>query len=110
MLKDIITPVLQLILKEDHLSLYDVNFRLKQKHPQIFTDLCLYSEVCLLLSEYSFRLFSRRFLQELFMDIDYSELYVEPYRILGISDRAENTLPETTAEETSKTNDDISKD
>ena len=44
------------------------------------------------------------------MDIDYSELYVEPYRILGISDRAENTLPETTAEETLKTNDDITKD
>ena len=108
MLKDIL--ILQLISKFDHLYLYDVYFRLKQKHPQIFTDLCLYSEVCLLLSEYSFRLFSRRFLQELFMDIDYSELYVEPYRILGISDRAENTLRETTAEETSKTNDDITKD
>jgi len=84
--------------------------RLKQKHPQIFTDLCLYSEVCLLLSEYSFRLFSRRFLQELFMDIDYSELYVEPYRILGMSCRTENNASEITSEETSKTTEDNMKD
>ena len=85
-------------------------FRLKQKHPQIFTDLCLYSEVCLLLSEYSFRLFSRRFLQELFMDIDFSELYVEPYKILGMSHRPESSLQETTTEETSKATKDIGED
>jgi hypothetical protein len=37
------------------------------------------------MTKYSFRLSSRRFLQELFMDITYSELYDEAYRILGMS-------------------------
>ena len=80
---------------------------MKQKSPETFTDLCLYSEVCLLLSEYSFRLFSRRFLQELFMDVDYSELYVEPYRILEISNCEESNLAEKTSEATLKINNDI---
>ena len=52
--------------------------------------MCLYSEVCLLLSEYAFRLFSRRFLQELFMDVDFKELYFEPYEILKLEDGHHN--------------------
>ena len=57
---------------------------MKQNHPVVFKDLCLYSEVCLILAEYSFRLVTRRFVHELFMDVDYHALYVEPYKILGI--------------------------
>ena len=36
------------------------------------------------MTKYSFRLSSRRFIQELFMDLTYSELYEEPYKILGM--------------------------
>ena len=44
------------------------------------------------------------------MDIDYSELYVEPYKILGMSCRTENNVSEITSEETSKTTEDSIKD
>ena len=44
------------------------------------------------------------------MDIDFSELYVEPYKILGMSHRPESSLQETTTEETSKATEDIGKD
>lgn len=47
--------------------------RMKQKFPAAFQDLCLYSEVCLLLNNYSFRLTSRRFVQELFQDLNFDE-------------------------------------
>ena len=57
---------------------------MKQSHPGIFEDLCLYSEICLILAEYSFRLFSRRFVHELFMDVNYQELLVEPCKILNL--------------------------
>ena len=57
---------------------------MKQNCPSVFMDLCLYSEVCLLMSKYSFRLSSRRFIQELFMDLSYAELYEEPYKVLGL--------------------------
>ena len=72
---------------------------MKQKSPDIFTDLCLYSEVCLLLSEYSFRLFSRRFLQELFMDVDFEELYKEPMKILRLDVRSNGDMKEGICEE-----------
>ena len=72
---------------------------MKQKSPDIFTDLCLYSEVCLLLSEYSFRLFSRRFLQELFMDVDFEELYAEPMKILRLDVRSNGDMKEGICEE-----------
>lgn len=41
----------------------------KQKNPQIFLDVCLYSEVCRLLSLNSYRLGPRRLLQELFLEV-----------------------------------------
>jgi rapamycin-insensitive companion of mTOR len=46
--------------------------RLQRRWPSVFTDLCLYSEVSHLLAVYSFRLASRRFIQELFTGVDYS--------------------------------------
>ena len=47
---------------------------LKQRFPSGFQDICLYSELCLQLAEYNFRLSARKFLQEIFQDIDYSAL------------------------------------
>jgi len=41
------------------------------------------------------------------MDVDYSELYVEPYRILEISNCEESNLAEKTSEATLKINNDI---
>nr|XP_027221348.1 rapamycin-insensitive companion of mTOR-like isoform X1 [Penaeus vannamei] len=55
---------------------------LKQRWPQAFRDLCLYSEICLILASYSFRLTARRFIQELFMDLPLNEIFAEANRIL----------------------------
>ncbi|XP_058127158.1 rapamycin-insensitive companion of mTOR [Anopheles ziemanni] len=44
---------------------------IKQSHPGAFQDVCLYSEVCRLLGCNTYRLGSRRFLQELFFDLDF---------------------------------------
>ncbi|KAL3868472.1 hypothetical protein ACJMK2_041273 [Sinanodonta woodiana] len=46
---------------------------LKQKFPKAFQDLCFYSEVSELLGSCSFRLTARRFIQELFDDLDISK-------------------------------------
>nr|UYO77161.1 rapamycin insensitive companion of mTOR [Penaeus japonicus] len=55
---------------------------LKQRWPQAFRDLCLYSEICIILASYSFRLTARRFIQELFMDLPLNEIFAEANRIL----------------------------
>lgn len=54
---------------------------LKQKHPQSFQDICLYSEVCKAQSSNTYRLNSRRFLQELFFDIDFGSFFTEASEI-----------------------------
>uniref|UniRef100_A0A1Q3G3F7 Putative rapamycin-insensitive companion of tor n=1 Tax=Culex tarsalis TaxID=7177 RepID=A0A1Q3G3F7_CULTA len=54
---------------------------LKQKHASAFQDICLYSEVCLQLGRNTYRLISRRFLQELFLDLDFESFYREPGEI-----------------------------
>ncbi|XP_064626915.1 rapamycin-insensitive companion of mTOR-like isoform X2 [Lineus longissimus] len=59
---------------------------LKQKFPKAFLDLCLYSEVSNVLAHQTFRLTARRFIQELFLDMSFEELYEEPRQILGIID------------------------
>ncbi|CAL1528119.1 unnamed protein product, partial [Lymnaea stagnalis] len=43
---------------------------LKQRFPKCFQSICFYSEVCHLLSTYSYRLLARRFIQELFDELD----------------------------------------
>lgn len=48
---------------------------LKQKYPQSFQDLCLYSEVCKYMSSCSYRMTVRRFIQEIFLDLNYDQLY-----------------------------------
>uniref|UniRef100_A0AAR2KBP4 RPTOR independent companion of MTOR, complex 2 a n=1 Tax=Pygocentrus nattereri TaxID=42514 RepID=A0AAR2KBP4_PYGNA len=45
---------------------------IKEKFPCAFDDVCLYSEVSFLLSNCRFRLASRRFIQELFQDVQFS--------------------------------------
>lgn len=52
----------------------EVLLRMKQQAPSIFKDLCFYSEVCQLMGHFSFRLTSRRFIQELFMDVSFEAL------------------------------------
>ncbi|KAL1396742.1 hypothetical protein pipiens_010300, partial [Culex pipiens pipiens] len=58
---------------------------LKQKHASAFQDICLYSEVCLQLGRNTYRLGSRRFLQELFLDLDFESFYREPGEISASS-------------------------
>ncbi|XP_075155173.1 rapamycin-insensitive companion of Tor isoform X2 [Haematobia irritans] len=60
---------------------------LKQKHPASFQDICLYSEVCRTLGRCSYRMNARRFLQELFLDLDFDSFYHEPLDILSKKDK-----------------------
>lgn len=48
---------------------------LKQKYPQSFQDLCLYSEVCKYMGSCNFRMTVRRFIQEIFLDLNYDQLF-----------------------------------
>lgn len=45
--------------------------RIKEKFSHAFDDICLYSEVSHLLAHCTFRLTSRRFIQELFQDVQF---------------------------------------
>nr|XP_023664280.1 rapamycin-insensitive companion of mTOR-like isoform X1 [Paramormyrops kingsleyae] len=56
---------------------------IKEKFPYAFDDICLYSEVCHLLANCLFRLPSRRFIQELFQDVQFSLMYEEAEMILS---------------------------
>lgn len=48
--------------------------RLKQKIPSAFQDICLYHEISCMLANYRYRLPARRFIQELFQGVDYSQV------------------------------------
>ncbi|KAL9882938.1 rapamycin-insensitive companion of Tor isoform 1-T1 [Glossina fuscipes fuscipes] len=56
---------------------------LKQKHPASFQDICLYSEVCKTLGRWSYRMNARRFLQELFLDLDFESFHNESLEIIA---------------------------
>lgn len=58
-------------------------FKIKQKHPHFFRSICLYSDVCLALSQNTYRFSSRRFLQEIFADVDYSTFYTDAFEIVS---------------------------
>nr|XP_020511696.1 rapamycin-insensitive companion of mTOR-like [Labrus bergylta] len=58
---------------------------IKEKFPSAFDDVCLYSEVSFLLARCSFRLTSRRFIQELFQDVPFTPLYEEAESVLSTS-------------------------
>uniref|UniRef100_A0A1A8BIB3 RPTOR independent companion of MTOR, complex 2 n=1 Tax=Nothobranchius kadleci TaxID=1051664 RepID=A0A1A8BIB3_NOTKA len=55
---------------------------IKEKFPYAFDDICLYSEVAHLLAHCMFRLTSRRFIQELFQDVQFMPMYEEAEAIL----------------------------
>uniref|UniRef100_H2Y580 Uncharacterized protein n=1 Tax=Ciona savignyi TaxID=51511 RepID=H2Y580_CIOSA len=55
---------------------------LKEKRFEIFDSLSLYNRVVAVMSEYSFRLSTRRFVQELFQDVPFTEVYEEAQRAL----------------------------
>uniref|UniRef100_A0A8C2G6C2 RPTOR independent companion of MTOR, complex 2b n=1 Tax=Cyprinus carpio TaxID=7962 RepID=A0A8C2G6C2_CYPCA len=55
---------------------------IKEKFPYAFDDICLYSEVSYLLAHCMFRLASRRFIQELFQDVQFIPMYEEAESIL----------------------------
>uniref|UniRef100_A0A8C1KK35 RPTOR independent companion of MTOR, complex 2 a n=1 Tax=Cyprinus carpio TaxID=7962 RepID=A0A8C1KK35_CYPCA len=56
---------------------------IKEKFPFTFDDICLYSEVSFLLANCMFRLASRRFIQELFQDVQFIPLYDEAEAVLN---------------------------
>ena len=68
----------------------DVLLKMKQQAPYIFKDLCFYSEVCQLMAHFSFRLTSRRFIQELFMDVSF-EIHEEDARMVLAAATTKNT-------------------
>lgn len=55
----------------------------KQKNPDAFTDICLYSEVSKTLSETYFRLTPRRLIQELFLEVKYDCLFKSSLHVLA---------------------------
>ncbi|XP_030647088.1 rapamycin-insensitive companion of mTOR isoform X2 [Chanos chanos] len=55
---------------------------IKEKFPYAFDDICLYSEVSYLLAHCMFRLASRRFIQELFQDVQFIPMYEEAESVL----------------------------
>lgn len=65
--------------KQSKMALY----KIKQKNPQDFRSICLYSDVCVALSQNTYRFSSRRFLQEIFADVDYSSFYTDAFEIVG---------------------------
>ncbi|XP_034025756.1 rapamycin-insensitive companion of mTOR-like isoform X1 [Thalassophryne amazonica] len=55
---------------------------IKEKFPYAFDDICLYSEVSHLLAHCMFRLTSRRFIQELFQDVQFMPMFEEAEAML----------------------------
>lgn len=69
--------------KQSKMSLLE----LKQKHPYSFQDICLYSEICKAMGRNTYRQNARRFLQELFLDLDYDSFYSEAGEIIQRRER-----------------------
>lgn len=71
------------LMKQAKLNLLE----LKQKHAEHFQDLCLYSEVLNAIGRNTYRQSARRFLQELFLDIEFEQLLGEMSELLRVSER-----------------------
>jgi rapamycin-insensitive companion of mTOR len=65
---------------------------LKQKHPHSFQDICLYSEVCKALGRNTYRYAARRFLQEIFLDLDFDSFYNESNEIIERHDIDDDSI------------------
>ncbi|KAM6289694.1 rapamycin-insensitive companion of mTOR isoform 2-T2 [Aegotheles albertisi] len=103
------TPVCRILLRKEVLRLV-INLSssvgtkghetglltIKEKYPQAFDDICLYSEVSYLLAHCTFRLPSRRFIQELFQDVQFLQMHEEAEAILAAP--AEQPVIDTSAD------------
>lgn len=58
---------------------------IKQKYPESFQDICLYSEVCRNMSECSYRMSVRRFIQEIFLDLRFDAFNHGVESVLGVA-------------------------
>lgn len=47
---------------------------MKEKKPEVFDSIALYNNIIHIMSDHSFRLTSRRFVQELFQDVKFTEV------------------------------------
>ncbi|KAG7299403.1 hypothetical protein JYU34_016353 [Plutella xylostella] len=56
---------------------------LKQRHPEVFRNPCVYSDVCQLLATGTYMMCARRFLQELFLEVSFDCFKQEPPEILA---------------------------
>ncbi|XP_068106549.1 rapamycin-insensitive companion of mTOR isoform X2 [Hyperolius riggenbachi] len=99
------TPVCRILLRKEVLRLV-INLSssvgakghetglltIKEKFPQAFDDICLYSEVSYLLAHCTFRLPSRRFIQELFQDVQFQILHEEAEALLTVPPKQPMTV------------------
>ncbi|XP_067933265.1 rapamycin-insensitive companion of mTOR-like [Watersipora subatra] len=73
--------------------------RLKEQFPYLFDDLCLYSEVCSILSSYQFHLPARRFIQELFQETSFDQIFKDVLKAIktdlkeACCDKHQNGIP-----------------
>ncbi|NXW51157.1 RICTR protein, partial [Nyctiprogne leucopyga] len=74
-------PSISCIFKKETIIVFC--YLIKEKYPQAFDDICLYSEVSYLLAHCTFRLPSRRFIQELFQDVQFLQMHEEAEAILA---------------------------
>lgn len=77
LLRYVLTPaaLLSLTIHKYQLLLFSLTvYRLREQFPDLFHDICLYSEICAVLSSYSYHLPARRFIQELFQDIKFTQV------------------------------------
>ncbi|XP_044287520.1 rapamycin-insensitive companion of mTOR isoform X2 [Varanus komodoensis] len=102
------TPVCRILLRKEVLRLV-INLSssvgtkghetglltIKEKFPQAFDDICLYSEVSYLLAHCTFRLPSRRFIQELFQDVQFLQMHEEAEAVLAAPANQQTVNPST---------------
>ena len=82
----------------------NVLLKMKQQSPVIFKNPCFYSEVCQLMSHFSFRLSSRRFIQELFMDVNFEVLSEDARHLLAAHNHCVPPVSEAINDESDSTN------
>ena len=74
--RDIIPDIISNCIKSIIFShvMFNIYYRLGEQFPDLFNDLCLYSEVSSILSNYQFHLPARRFIQELFQHTSFEQV------------------------------------
>lgn len=69
-----------------------VLMELKQKYPQSFQDICMYSEICKHMSKCSYRMAVRRFIQEIFLDLNFDSFSYGVDLILEVAQQRASDL------------------